>query len=458
MAAAGMLALAAKAAAQTDLVIDLAQLGTVHPGFRIDGVDPLDGAGASVSGAGDVNGDGLADLIVGAPRIVFASGPVAGGSYVVFGNTGGTAGDLATLGTAGFRIDGIDSGDYSGSSVSGAGDVNGDGFADLIVGARSASPGGDDHAGESCVVFGKADATTVDLATLGSAGFRIVGIDEFDFSGGSVSAAGDVNGDGLADLIVGAERADAGGDYAAGESYVVFGKADATPVDLATLGSAGLRIDGIDQYDHLGGSVSGAGDVNSDGLSDLVVGASGADPGGDSLAGESYVVFSPSVPPATPPVDVPASATYRIIARAGNAPRLPVGICGDGSDDDSPSSRCWIDFDGGQGPGNKNSSLQTVTLTRNDGGIRVLRPERLANVQWRVETNRTGWRKTRVTLKYTDAEIAGLREETLRVWRASSPRGPWALYSSGMVREPQRNRISVNVPSLGYFAIEGEPQ
>ncbi|MEE8477682.1 MAG: VCBS repeat-containing protein, partial [Gemmatimonadales bacterium] len=110
-------------------------------------------------------------------------------------------------GTGGFVIKGIDAGDGSGWSVSGAGDVNGDGLADIIVGANGADPGGNRSAGESYVVFGKAGGTAVNLADVaaGSGGFVINGIDAYDESGFSVAGAGDVNGDGLADVIVGAD-------------------------------------------------------------------------------------------------------------------------------------------------------------------------------------------------------------------------------------------------------------
>ncbi|HFC04315.1 MAG TPA: hypothetical protein ENJ55_01300, partial [Rhizobiales bacterium] len=89
--------------------------------------------------------------------------------------------DLSTLdGTNGFRLDGIDSFDHSGVSVSSAGDVNGDGFEDIIIGAKYADPGGASIAGESYVVFGKAAgfASAIDLSTLdGTTGFRLDGID-----------------------------------------------------------------------------------------------------------------------------------------------------------------------------------------------------------------------------------------------------------------------------------------
>ena len=133
----------------------------------------------------------------------------------------------------------------------------------------------------------------------GTGGFVINGIDLGDLSGFSVSGAGDVNGDGLADLIVGALNADPGGNSRAGESYVVFGKADTAPVSLMDVaaGTGGFVINGIDSDDLSGWSVSGAGDVNGDGLTDLIVGAYGADPGGNTAAGESYMVFSPFGPP-----------------------------------------------------------------------------------------------------------------------------------------------------------------
>src|SRR4028118_1235155 len=122
-------------------------------------------------------------------------------------------------GSNGFAINGIAVGDYSGSSVSSAGDVNGDGIDDLIIGARTASPNGISEAGQSYVVFGSNSGFVagLDLSELnGSNGFAINGIVADDRLGSSVSSAGDVNGDGFDDLIIGAIYADPNGIDRAG--------------------------------------------------------------------------------------------------------------------------------------------------------------------------------------------------------------------------------------------------
>ena len=280
-------------------------------GFVIEGIDAGDRSGVSVSSAGDINGDGINDLIIGAYRADPNGDDGAGESYVVFGKDtavdGAFAGTLelsSLTGSNGFVIEGIDAGDRSGVSVSSAGDINGDGINDLIIGAYRADPNGDDGAGESYVVFGKGTSVVefgaeLELADLnGSNGFVIEGINDSDFSGGSVSSAGDINGDGIDDLIIGAREADPNGNNNAGQSYVVFGKDTAVDgafeatFELSDLdGSDGFVLNGIDAFDYSGGSVSSAGDINGDGIDDLIIGAPDADPNGNNYAGQSYVVF-----------------------------------------------------------------------------------------------------------------------------------------------------------------------
>jgi Ca2+-binding RTX toxin-like protein len=301
-------------------------------GFRIDGSAPYEFSGVSVSSAGDVNGDGFGDLIVGASAADHGEVLRVGSSYVVFGSqVGATNGilNVATLdGSNGFRIDGADRESFLGVSVSSAGDVNGDGLDDLIVGAYWANPGGKTHAGSSYVVFGSRAGVAngiLNVSSLdGSNGFRIDGGSVEDTSGHSVSSAGDVNGDGLGDVIVGSFQADPGGVRDAGSSYVVFGSRSGVAngiLNVAGLnGINGFRIDGAAIDDKFGASVASAGDVNGDGLDDLIIGAYGADPNGRVQAGSIYVVFGSRSPIANGVLGVSSlngSNGFRIDGAAG---------------------------------------------------------------------------------------------------------------------------------------------
>ncbi len=314
--------------ATTD-TIDLDELENLPgAGFRINGGYTADRFGASVAGIGDVNGDGRADIAVGANQ-AGDNGELSGSVYVIFGKASIDPVVATQLGSGGYRIDGPGAGALAGSFVAGIGDLNGDGRPDLAIGAPQTEVTGRPHAGSAYVVFGRSSAETQKLNALGAGGFRIDGAATFDLAGTSVGGAGDVNGDGRPDVIVGAPAADNNGRQDSGSAYVVFGGAAGGTVDLAALGGAGFRMDGGAPGDRAGSSVAGAGDWNADGRPDVLVGAPQADPGGRTDAGSAYVVLGKSTPntldlalpgPASIPLDGPTagSLTGASVATAGD--------------------------------------------------------------------------------------------------------------------------------------------
>jgi hypothetical protein len=276
--------------------IELSNVALGVGGFVINGEKEGGLSGSSVAGVADVNGDGLDDVIVGAPDVPGSPGKDRGLSVVVFGKSDTAAVELSALGAsgAGFIIRGACDGGYTGSSVAGAGDVNGDGLNDLIVGSAAYYYGSRSE-GRSFVVFGKTGTSPIALSAIqaGDGGFVVEHVgDRLAGSEVNVSGAGDVNGDGLADLIIGEREAYVGDIFRAGRSYVVFGKTDTAPVRARGLSQGdgqGFVIKGACTRSYSGFSVAGAGDVNGDGLADLIVGVPfgvGAD-----QPGSAYVVF-----------------------------------------------------------------------------------------------------------------------------------------------------------------------
>ncbi len=278
--------------------------------------------GQSVTSA-DVDGDGLDDIVVGAPN-ASGQGPATGEVVIVYGSTAlpGAVVDLAQASDTTIVL-GDDAQGRTGVSLA-SGDIDADGRADVIIGAPGDAPGASRQGGSVMVIYGDPAlrGTTIDLNTEGAispAGeTRIFGDRAGDQTGVSV-ASGDVNGDGLGDIIIGANRADALFTTNRGATYVVYGSVGlpGTIIDLSTTRDAvgparETRIFGRVANSWLGTSVA-SGDVDNDGLDDIVLSATGITGLGDNFqVGEVYVVYGRAGLPGTL-VDLSASpGTTRI--------------------------------------------------------------------------------------------------------------------------------------------------
>jgi Ca2+-binding RTX toxin-like protein len=266
-------------------------------GIQINGEVANDQSGFSVAAAGDLNGDGFMDYVIGAPY-ADPNGNYSGAAYVVFGRQIGfpTNLDLSTLdGVTGFKVAGAALNDQTGWSVGAAGDINGDGIDDLVVGGRWVDANGA-NSGAAYVVYGKDGggfSPVVQVSGLTAAtGFVLKGAAAGDYAGWTVGSAGDVNGDGVDDLFVSANLADTPSS-AGGAGYIVFGQEGGLTglVNLGALnGTTGFRIAGVATDDNAGFSMASAGDVNGDGVDDVIIGAKYADPHGAS-SGAAYIVY-----------------------------------------------------------------------------------------------------------------------------------------------------------------------
>jgi hypothetical protein len=243
--------------------------------IRIFGADPGDSLGLALTTPGDVNGDGLSDLLIGAQYADNAPKENIGVAYVVFGSRTRRDVDVRTLGGAGYRILGAAAGDSAGASVAAAGDVDGDRLADMLVGAIGADFNNRTSSGSTYLVRGARSAADVDLAQGGPRLQRFDGPGVGDATGFRVANAGDVNGDGRTDILIGAPRI-GGQPPRPGLAWVVFGSASSAPVDLASLGTRGFRLELGVPGDQLGVSLGAVGDTDGDGRGEILVGASGA--------------------------------------------------------------------------------------------------------------------------------------------------------------------------------------
>lgn len=262
----------------------IVSMGNFHPAYGRKIIGPT-GFPGRIANKVDFNGDGIKDIFMSRTSLQ------TGEAYVVFGSSNPDfIFSVDSLdGNNGFRFHGALNGDGLGYSIASAGDINGDGREDIIAGASFPfyqNPG----LGRTYIIYGASSyPAEFDLDTLnGVYGFSISGMDTADDFGFTVSGAGDINADGIDDILVGAPKAFSGpGNSRYGVCYVVFGKNTpfAPSFDLSSLdGSNGFVICGDLDNQNLGFSVSGPGDMNGDSISDLVVGV----PRMRDLNGPSY--------------------------------------------------------------------------------------------------------------------------------------------------------------------------
>ncbi len=273
-------------AASASSTIDLNQAD-----FAFIGESSGDSAGYSVSTAGDVDGDGLDDLFIGAPYNGDGAS-YAGKAYLLLGSTVlASTSSTIDLSQADFAFIGENSDDQAGISLSPAGDTDGDGLDDLLMGAHKNDDGGS-NAGKAYLILGSSlAASTASTIDLSNADFAFIGESSFDYSCSSVSSAGDVDGDGLDDLFMGAYENDNGG-RGTGTAYLILGRTlAASTASTIDLSDADFAFYGEYENDWAGYSVSSAGDVNGDGLDDLFVAAPYNNDGG-TLTGKAYVILS----------------------------------------------------------------------------------------------------------------------------------------------------------------------
>ncbi|MAX24446.1 MAG: hypothetical protein CMJ19_08070 [Phycisphaeraceae bacterium] len=273
-------------------------------GAKFVGQASGDFAGSVVSNAGDVNGDGYDDLLIRSQNAEYQDADT-GAIYLVYGQAEGLTGEIALEDVVNGDIDGAvfygeRYADYAGVALSSAGDVNGDGYDDFLIGAQGA------HSSAGCtyLIYGNADLLgqyTLDQIAQGTLdGAQFIGIKAYDYSGGSVAGVGDVNGDGFDDILIGAKFAE-DDIQTSGQSYLIYGNAtDLSGVyalgQILTGELAGTIFNGANQTDTAGYRVSSAGDVNGDGLADILIGAYQADHNDLADTGATYLIYGQSDP------------------------------------------------------------------------------------------------------------------------------------------------------------------
>jgi len=257
------------------------------------GEGEADSLGDSVAIIGDVNGDGLDDILMGARRND-QSGPDAGKTYLIFGKKDGWQNDTAVE-DADASFIGENEYDKSGGAVAGIGDVNGDGLDDFIIGADEADVG-ETYSGIVYLFFGRSSGWSKDVV-LSESDASFIGAQAFEHAGSSLAGVGDVNRDGYDDILIGAPQSDDDRSldqrHLVGRTYLILGHSDGWKENMSLV-DADASFIGENEEDYAGRTIAGAGDVNGDGYDDMLITAKDNDEGGDD-AGQVYLIFGRNI-------------------------------------------------------------------------------------------------------------------------------------------------------------------
>jgi len=444
--------------------------------------------GAAVA-AGDINGDGKDDLVAAAPQADFPNGANGGEVYVFLGAASWAPRiDLAES-AADVTIQAEHADDHLGTALA-VGDVNGDSYDEILMGAPDADPQGRSAAGSAYILYGTnvfpdsipLSEGQADVIIMGGwAGIRL---------GWSV-AIGDFDARGIGEIVLGAPYMDTGGGSAAGEVYVIEGSYALEPsYDLASV-VADVRVEGAHAQDNAGAALA-MGDVDGDGYDDLLIGAYNADVGAETEAGICYLIYGRSL---VFPLVLDLGAGAADVTTYGSFDNDFLGralgimdVNGDGYGDmvigasgaDSPggasagetyviygdgvSSNFWSYRRSPPGPQPRvrfypqdawvkfvNGTLGLLQVSRSPSQPPNA-PEHAADVWWRVSSSKQNTTNIQLMLRYTDEQIAGLDESLLTLWRRLETVEGFAEIPDATV-DPETNRIRVVVNYLGQFAI-----
>lgn len=473
-----------------------------------------DAAGAGLAAGralaiGDLNGDCRDDIAVGGRnRAPFG----AGKAYVILGSASLPASVDIASNAQDITLEGSQADDFlTGEGALCFGDVNGDGYDDLLAGASGADPGGLSGAGAVYVVYGgSAVSGTFDISANGQ-DLIIKGREAGSgLSGQGALFANDINGDGVADIVMGAPTDDPEGRADAGSLFVVFGSGSLpASLDLSG-GDEDLWIKGAAAGDFLGDKNAIAfGDPNADGLKDLIFGSGAASPDGLAQAGQAYIVYGDEALGGAKDLAAWNQDVSLSGIDAGDAltavpwdPRPGGGIVladfnGDGTDDlllgapyaDGPSDardgsgeaylvlgkspcdsatdkskdhggnpkgrrygtiRIDIDFESGD-----NLSTTVAKLNKANDGLNLPNPSKVADVYWEISSDRSNFTAV-VTFRYLDEEIIGLVESNLNLYWSATKDGPWTKVTTTLDTETNTITVSGMTDKFGFFMIQDD--